>query len=390
MFLAFLCLNVVEKGIVWFGKDAKDYQRVFPAWTWVVGFWFGAAIGSFLNVVIYRMPRGISISKPKHSYCPSCDKQLSMSELIPLLSWVFQKGRCKCGKNKIGARYFVVEMITGALFAAIWYQQLCVLTNSSFDPLHVIRAVGYMLFAAALVAAIFTDLAHYIIPDEINAFMFIVGVGMNIAFAVYGLPEAWMWGMPSSIAGALVGIGVLWGIAFLGRILFKKDAMGHGDIKMARGIGAVLLPMGAGLSFAMAVALGAVIGGLQVALLRQKPAKTIETKSEIDEGGSREIKGSLSAGDEENYEPESISSLLKCGVGYLLLMDIFGLVKPSIYEWWFGENPYSLEEFEEEPEVEHTMIPFGPFLAAGALAVILFAPQLQMLVDSYIKYLGVE
>jgi leader peptidase (prepilin peptidase) / N-methyltransferase len=344
---------------------------VFPEWTWVVGFWFGAAIGSFLNVVIYRMPRGISISKPKNSYCPSCDKQLTASELVPLLSWAIQKGRCKCGKNKIGSRYFIVELITGSLFAAIWYQQFCVYAQSSFDPLYTIRAVGYMLFAAALVAAIFTDLAHYIIPDQINAFMFLVGVAMNVAFAVYGLEEAWLWGIPSSIAGALVGIGALWGIAFLGRVMFGKDAMGHGDIKMARGIGAVLLPLGAGLSFGMAVALGAVIGVIQVMVYRKKPAPP-----EVD--------------DEAPYEPESISSLLKCGLGYVLCMDIVGLIQPKVYEWWFGENPYSMEEFEEEPEVEHTMIPFGPYLAAGALAVMLFAPQLKMLVDLYLKINGFD
>lgn len=369
-FIFELGLNLI--GYLAFGTDAKEKKGVFPAWTSIVGFWIGAAIGSFLNVVIYRMPRGISISKPKHSYCPSCDKQLTAAELVPLLSWALQGGRCKCGKNKIGARYFIVEMITGGLFAAIWYQQLCLYPQSSYEPLYLIRAVGYMLFAAALIAAIFTDLAHYIIPDQINAFMLIVGLGMNVAMLVLGLPEAWMWGIPSSVAGALVGIGVLWGIALLGRLLFGKDAMGHGDIKMARGIGAVLLPLGAGLSFAMAVALGAVIGGIQVALLRSKPQP-----AEV-------------PGDEIEYVPESIGSLFKCGLGYVLCMDVFGLIKPSIYEWWFGENPYSVEEFEEEPEVEHTMIPFGPYLAAGALAVMLFAPQLQQVVDSYLKNIGVE
>jgi leader peptidase (prepilin peptidase) / N-methyltransferase len=353
-----------------FGTDAKEVKRVFPAWTWIVGFWFGAAIGSFLNVVIYRMPRGISIYKPKNSYCPSCDKQLTPAELVPLLSWAFQKGRCQCGKNKIGARYFIVELITGGLFGVIWYQQLVLQPAGLYSPLNVINAVGFCLFAAALVAAIFTDLAHYIIPDQINAFMFVVGVGMNIAMVFYGLPEAWLWGMPSSIAGALTGVGVLWGIAFLGRVMFRKDAMGHGDIKMARGIGAVLLPIGAGMSFAMAVALGAVIGGLQVALMRSKPVP-VEAEEEL-------------------YEPESIGSLLKCGLGYILLMDIFGLIWPRVYEWWFGENPYSMEEFEEEPEVEHTMIPFGPYLAAGALAVILFAPVLYGWLDQYIQSLGLE
>ncbi|MBL8068313.1 MAG: prepilin peptidase [Armatimonadetes bacterium] len=337
-----------------------------------MGFWIGAAIGSFLNVVIYRMPRGISIYKPAHSFCPSCQKQLTPRELVPLLSWAFQGGRCACGKNKIGARYQVVEVVTGILFAAIWYQQLCADPLSSSDPVFVIKAVGYMLFSAALVAAIFTDLAHYIIPDQINAFMLFAGLGMNVAYASVGAKEAWVGGMPSSIAGALTGVGVLWGIAFLGRVLFRKDAMGHGDIKMARGIGAVLLPMGAGMSFAMAVALGAVIGAIQIAMFRSKP---------VPDNGSA---------DEPAPEPEPIGSLLKCGLGYVLCMDVFGLVWPKIYEWWFGENPYSIEEFEEEPEVEHTMIPFGPYLAAGALAVVLFAPQLELVVDAYKKYIGLE
>lgn len=345
---------------------------MFPAWTAIVGFWIGAAIGSFLNVVIYRMPRGISIYKPAHSFCPSCQKQLTPRELVPLLSWAFQGGRCACGKNKIGARYQIVEVVTGILFAAIWYQQLCADPLSSSDPVFVIKAVGYMLFAAALVAAIFTDLAHYIIPDQINAFMLFTGLGMNAAYVAVGAKEAWIAGMPSSIAGALTGVGVLWGIAFLGRVLFRKDAMGHGDIKMARGIGAVLLPLGAGMSFAMAVALGAVIGAIQIAMFRNKPVPDNESA------------------DEPVPEPEPIGSLLKCGLGYVLCMDVFGLVWPKIYEWWFGENPYSIEEFEEEPEVEHTMIPFGPYLAAGALAVVLFGPQLELVVDAYKKYIGLE
>lgn len=345
---------------------------MFPAWTWVVGFWLGAAIGSFLNVVIYRLPRGLSIYKPKHSFCPSCNRQLTMMELVPLLSWAFQKGKCQCGKNKIGARYFIVEVVTGVLFSAIWYQQLVMGDHTSVLP--VILAVGYMAFSAALVAAIFTDLAHYIIPDQINAFMLFVGLAMNVAMIAFGLPQAWMWGIPSSIAGALVGVGVLWGIAFLGRIMFGKDAMGHGDIKMARGIGAVLLPIGAGMSFAMAVALGAVIGGILAYVrhqqLKNKPQPEIQA--------------------EEEYVPESVGSLLKCGVGYVACIDVVGLAIPKLYESWYGENPYSVEEFEEEPEVELTMIPFGPYLAAGALAVVLFAPQLNALLDGYLKSMGLD
>jgi len=350
-------------------RPKEGNNVVLPAWTWIIGFWFGAAVGSFLNVVIYRMPRGISVYKPANSFCPGCQKQLTAAELVPLLSWLFQKGKCSCGKSKVSSRYFWVEMATGLLWAVIWYQQLVVIppgAESAMSTSQVIYAVGYMLFSAALVAAIGTDLAHYIIPDQVNAFMLFVGVGMNIALAMIGDSRAWMWGMPSSIAGALVGFGVLWGITLLGRVAFGKDAMGHGDIKMARGIGAVLLPLGAGISFALAVFLGALFGILIVALRKKDQAPAEEPEA-----------------DEEPYVPESIGSIFWCGLGYILCIDIIGLAFPKLYEKWFGENPYAVEEISEEAGVEPTMIPFGPYLAAGALCVVMYGAPLTKWVLDY-------
>ncbi len=366
-------------------------QRVFPEWTWIIGFWIGAAIGSFLNVVIYRLPRGLSVSKPKHSFCPSCNKQLTPGELIPLLSWLLQKGRCSCGKNAVPPRYFFVELITGTLFAIIWYQQLYVGPGpEAFEQANPVKAVGFMLMAAALVAAIFTDLAHYIIPDQVNAAMLVIGVGMNVAYAVMGNPVAFSGGIPSSILGALTGIGVLWGIAFLGRILFRKDAMGHGDIKMARGIGAVLLPVGAMISFGLAVALGAVLGLILVAV-RAQQIKKLEAKKQAEyEAAVAQAKAeglpvppAPSEEEEPDFPPESIGSLLWCGLGYVLCIDIIGLYIPSLYERWFGENPYSVEEIDDDAGVELTTIPFGPYLALGAIGVMLFEPRLLAMVNDY-------
>ncbi len=366
-------------------------QRVFPEWTWIIGFWIGAAIGSFLNVVIYRLPRGLSVSKPKHSFCPSCNKQLTPGELIPLLSWLLQKGRCSCGKNVVPPRYFFVELITGTLFAIIWYQQLYVGPGpEAFEQANPVKAVGYMLMAAALVAAIFTDLAHYIIPDQVNAAMLVIGVGMNVAYAVMGNPIAFSGGIPSSILGALTGIGVLWGIAFLGRILFRKDAMGHGDIKMARGIGAVLLPVGAMISFGLAVALGAVLGIILVSV-RAQQIKKLEAKKQAEyEAAVAQAKAeglpvppAPSEEEEQDFPPESIGSLVWCGLGYVLCIDIIGLYIPSLYERWFGENPYSVEEIDDDAGVELTTIPFGPYLALGAIGVMLFEPRLLAMVNDY-------
>lgn len=337
---------------------------MFPEWTWLVGLMIGAAIGSFLNVVIYRMPLGLSLSEPKNSFCPSCKKRLGVPDLVPLFSWLVLRGRCRQCKAMIPSRYFFVELFTGGLWAAFWYQHLI----AGWDPA---RAIALMLFSAALVAAIFIDLKWFIIPDQVNAFMWIVGIGYNGVLFAQRQSTALTWGIPSALAGWLVGVGALWAVTFLGRLLFGKDAMGHGDIKMARGIGAVLFPISALMSFAMAVALGAVLGAVQI-LVRAR-------------SGSKQGDGGEQEEDEEdqNYQPESIGSIVKCGIGYVLCFDIIGLLIPKFYESWFGENPYAVESVEEESEVETTMIPFGPYLALGAIAAALFEGPLRAVVSSY-------
>jgi leader peptidase (prepilin peptidase)/N-methyltransferase len=233
-----------------------------------------------------------------------------------------------------------------------------------WDP---VRAVTLMLFSAALVAAIFIDLRYYIIPDQVNAFMWVVGIGYNAVLFAQHRHEALTWGIPSALAGWLVGVGALWTITFLGRILFGKDAMGHGDIKMARGIGAVLFPIAALMSFALAVVLGAVLGAVQILVRRREPTAE-EHEGEVED---------------QSYEPESIGSILKCGIGYVLCFDVIGLFIPRFSILWFGEDPYAVESAEEEPDVDATMIPFGPYLALGAIVVALFESPLKGLVSSY-------
>lgn len=335
---------------------------MFPEWTWVVGFWIGAAIGSFLNVVIYRMPRGMALYKPANSFCPKCKHALGLTDLVPLLSWLFSKGRCRHCGDKVSSRYFWVELANAVVWAGIWYQYM--VAGNAW-----VEAIVYALAASTLVAIIFIDIELYIIPDPINAFLLILGLALNAYQFANGLPGATIWGMPTSIAGALVGIGVLWGIAFLGRALFGKDAMGHGDIKMARGIGAILGPGIAVLSFGLAVALGAILGIVQI-LARKKGAETAE---EIDK-------------DAEAEEPETFGSLLKSGLGYVLCIDIVGQFVPKWYESWFGE-PVDLpfEEIEEYP-IGDTMIPFGPYLAMGAIVSVVFQSQLLGWVQAYLDY----
>lgn len=330
----------------------------------------GATIGSFLNVVIYRMPRGMSLSNPPNSFCPKCNHRLLMTDMVPLLTWLFQRGRCKYCGEKITSRYFWVELMNGTIWAGIWWQYLI----AGADPA---KAVCYAFAASTLVAIIFIDWELYIIPDQINAFLMFVGFGYNAWLYAEGSPAAVTAGWPSSVIGALTGVAVLWGIAFLGRILFRKDAMGHGDIKMARGIGAVLFPATAVMSFGLAVGLGAVLGVAQVLLRKDTtPATPHENTEQTGSAGDPNPEG------EEEYEPESIGSLLKCGLGYILCIDVIGLFVPKLYKAWFDEDPFLPIE-EEEFEAEHTMIPFGPYLALGAIVATVFQTQLLRALRSY-------
>lgn len=336
---------------------------MFPEATWIVGFFIGTAIGSFLNVIIYRMPRGLPLYDPAYSFCPSCKTPLGLADLMPLFSWLFSKGRCRHCAEKVSPRYFFVEMMCGIAFAGVWWNTLIV----GQDPA---RAFAYSFAVATLIAIIWIDLEFYIIPDEINAFLWFFGIMLNAWWFVQRSPETMTWGMPTSLAGWLTGVLVLWGIAFLGRVLFRKDAMGHGDIKMARGIGAILGPIPAIFSFALAIVLGAVFGIFQILARRNEP----------EEPGADEEES-------EEIPPEPIGSLIKSGLGYVLCIDIVGLFVPKLYERWFGESPYIVEEVEDDFEVGQTMIPFGPYLALGAILAVLFQAQLLGYWDEYLRWI---
>lgn len=174
--------------------------------------------------------------------------------------------------------------------------------------------------------------------------------------------------LPSAVAGALLGVIVYWFIAFIGLALFRKDALGHGDILLARGIGAVLFPMTAGISFGLSVVVGTVFGILQIAF---RPKDSPEEELGEDDG---------------EYEPETIGGLAKCGLGYLLCFDLIALFSPKFDKSWFGEEPQTSEEPEEEWVPGKTQIPFGPYLAMGALLAAIFQPQLVRLFEQYWKW----
>jgi len=180
----------------------------------------GLALGSFLNVVIYRLPEGKSIIKPRSS-CPSCGYTIPPYLNIPVLSWILLRGKCKSCGEKISLRYPFVELISGIIVLGyyVW------LGPTWQFPI-------YSILTLALLAVFLIDYDHYIIPNEITYPGIIIGLGLSLLNPEITPVE--------SLLGILVGGGGLFLIAVIGDWLFKKESMGGGDIKLAAMLGSFL------------------------------------------------------------------------------------------------------------------------------------------------------
>ncbi len=184
-------------------------------------FLFGAVVGSFLNVVIFRLPdKKESIVFPA-SHCPHCTTPLHWYENIPILSFLVLKGKCRTCKDKISIQYPLVELSMGLLSLALFQH---------FGPSP--NFLYYFIFAAALLSIIFIDIRHQIIPDVIS----LPGIVVGFAGSFFVSAVSWQ----QSALGVLVGGGILYAIALAYYVLTKRDGMGGGDIKLLAMIGAFL------------------------------------------------------------------------------------------------------------------------------------------------------
>ncbi|HEX3979409.1 MAG TPA: prepilin peptidase [Solirubrobacteraceae bacterium] len=199
----------------------------------------GLCLGSFLNVVAYRLPAGLSLVTPG-SACPGCGAAIRPYDNVPVVSWLVLGGHCRACDTRISARYPLIEGLTGALFAAVVIAQ----GSSRTIWLH-------LLFVAALVAITVIDLEHQIIPNRIVAPLALAAVVLTAIFEPHRLPE-------HLIAGAAAG-GFL-----LAAVLAYPAGMGMGDVKLAAVMGLVL---GRAVAPAMFVALisGTVVGAAVIA-----------------------------------------------------------------------------------------------------------------------------
>ena len=191
-------------------------QMITALWIFVVGLIFG----SFLNVCIYRLPRRISVIRPR-SHCPHCGVPIRPWDNVPIVSFLILRGRCRHCGHPISPRYPVIEFLSGMLFLAAY--------------LHAgpgLAFVRYVVLGSALLVGTFIDLDHQLLPDSIT-----------LPTLAFGLVTAFLDGVQPglrSLLGAVTGAAAVYLIAVFGQALFHQDSMGGGDLKLVAAIGAYL------------------------------------------------------------------------------------------------------------------------------------------------------
>ncbi len=216
---------------------------LLPTFFGTAFFLFGLIFGSFLNVCIHRMPRGISVVTP-NSACPQCQSPIKPYDNIPVLSWLILRGRCRNCGTKISARYVVVELLTGLLFLA------CYLRFGAS-----IYALKYCVFSFLIVGLVFTDAEWKLLPDKLTLTGLVIGIAFSLfaplndlvsqlAPAVIHLRnplQYWRWfSLGDALFGAAVGSSFFYGIAMIYLHARGREGMGLGDVKLMAMVGAFL------------------------------------------------------------------------------------------------------------------------------------------------------
>ena len=242
-------------------------------------FVFGAIVGSFLNVVIHRVPNEESIVFP-NSACPNCKAAIKAYDNIPILSWLILGGKCRTCKVNITPRYLGVEVLTGLLFTLVYWQ----VGLTAFLPV-------CLVFVAVIVALVFIDAEHMILPNVITYPLLVCALLVRIVYPLVfetnyfsdltfapatgfiGYP-AWFVSVIGAILGALAGGGSLWLVGEAWKRLRGVDAMGLGDVKMMLGVGALLGWRLTVLAIFLAAFTGAIVGVAVIAKQKEKDFQT--------------------------------------------------------------------------------------------------------------------
>ncbi len=219
--------------------------------------------GSFLNVVAFR-----SITdKPffqKRSTCNFCNKLIAWYDNIPVISWLFLKGRCRYCKKRISYLYPFIEILTAVLMTALFFR----IFEYGFYLNSIFSFASHFLFFSALIVAVRTDLQDLVIPQMFSIWL----VPAGLVFAHLGFLKIIFL---QSLFGAMVGYGILWIVAFLFKFFTKKDGLGEGDMEFLALIGAFLGPFGVWITILVASCSGLLVGGLYLFLTKKGQSEQI-------------------------------------------------------------------------------------------------------------------
>ena len=224
---------------------------LYSGFVTLIVFVLGTCIGSFLNVVIYRVPAGVSLLHPP-SRCPKCLHRLKSYDNVPVFGWLWLRGRCRFCRTKISPRYPIVEAVTGGLFVA------------AFWGFHVpLPAFGYCAFFSWLLALALIDLDTLTLPNSLTRSGLLAGLAFQAAsgYAHTHTPSGAAVQLFTGVVGAVLGIWLFDAVTLLGSIAFGQAAMGGGDAKLAAMMGAWLGWKLLLLASFMACVLGTFVGG---------------------------------------------------------------------------------------------------------------------------------
>jgi len=199
----------------------------------------GLCFGSFLNVCILRLPHDQSLLRPR-STCPQCKQPIAWRDNIPVVSWLWLRGKCRWCHKPISVQYPVIEALVGVLFGV---------SVLAYGPS--LHAVSAALFGTLLLGIAITDARHYLIPDEFSLGGLVLGLALALGGGAQGFLQA--------VIGAAVGFGLLYAVAQAGAWVFKEEAMGGGDIKMMAMVGSFVGWKGVLLTVFAGAALGSLI-----------------------------------------------------------------------------------------------------------------------------------
>jgi leader peptidase (prepilin peptidase)/N-methyltransferase len=218
----------------------------------IFAFVFGSAIGSFLNVIRYRLPRKRGFVSGR-SKCPGCGAQIAWYDNIPLVSFLILSGRCRSCGTSISWEYFITEVATGLCFVLIWLK---------FPPA---EAVAYFVFASILIACAGIDYDFRIIPDKLTIPGTLLGIVFSLTLLGGRSPGS---SLLDSVIGMVVGGGTLLAVSLLYRVIRRAEGMGGGDIKLMGMVGAFL-----GYKLALLTIFIASVGGAVVGLFLSRRAR---------------------------------------------------------------------------------------------------------------------